>query len=128
MFPGAESSVAPRALPANIEAEAAFLPPIEQPAGDAGGELAAGQQVFIASGCGGCHELAAADATGTVGPSLDQLDPTEEQVAEIVENGRGAMPAFEDQLAPEQIDAVAAYVAASAWRCTNIDRQPSQQK
>jgi mono/diheme cytochrome c family protein len=96
------------------EAEAAFLPPIEQPAGGAGGELAAGQQVFVASGCGGCHQLAAANATGTVGPDLDQLAPTDDRVAEIVANGRGAMPAFRDQLTPEQIDAVATYVAESA--------------
>jgi cytochrome c oxidase subunit II len=38
----------------------------------AGGTTAAGQAVFTgASGCSGCHTLAAAGATGTVGPDLD---------------------------------------------------------
>jgi cytochrome c2 len=32
---------------------------------------AAGKQVFTANGCASCHVLAAANATGTVGPSLD---------------------------------------------------------
>jgi len=93
------------------EADAAFLPPVEQPAG---GAAAAGQQVFVASGCGGCHTLSAAAATGSVGPNLDQLDPPEALVEEVVENGRGAMPAFGDQLTDDQVDAVATYVAESA--------------
>ena len=94
------------------QAEAAFVPAPAAPAG--GGELAEGQQVFVASGCGGCHSLAAANATGTVGPDLDQAKPDEALVVERVTNGLGAMPAFKDQLTPEQIDAVAAYVAESA--------------
>jgi cytochrome c oxidase subunit II len=32
---------------------------------------AAGQALFTSSGCSGCHTLAAAGATGTVGPNLD---------------------------------------------------------
>jgi len=34
-----------------------------------------GGQVFANNGCGGCHTLAAANATGTVGPNLDQYIP-----------------------------------------------------
>jgi mono/diheme cytochrome c family protein len=37
-----------------------------------GTSAAAGKQVFTASGCASCHTLAAANATGTVGPNLDQ--------------------------------------------------------
>jgi cytochrome c oxidase subunit 2 len=38
------------------------------------GSLAAGQAVFTgASGCSGCHTLAAAHATGQVGPDLDKV-------------------------------------------------------
>ena len=35
------------------------------------GDAAAGEQVFASAGCGGCHTLSAAGATGTVGPNLD---------------------------------------------------------
>jgi mono/diheme cytochrome c family protein len=34
-----------------------------------------GAQVFANNGCGGCHTLAAAEAGGTVGPSLDEALP-----------------------------------------------------
>ena len=37
-----------------------------------GTSAAAGKLVFQNSGCGSCHTLAAAGATGTVGPNLDQ--------------------------------------------------------
>ena len=104
------------------KATAAFLPPIEQPAGgggtDGGGQdnLAAGQQVFVATGCGGCHVLSAAGATGAVGPSLDETKPSEDVVIDTVTNGLGAMPAFGSQLSPDQIAAVAEFVAESAGK------------
>jgi cytochrome c oxidase subunit 1 len=96
----------------NVDEAAAFVPAPAAPAG--GGQVAEGQQVFVVQGCGGCHTLGAASATGTVGPNLDQAKPSEDLVAERVTNGKGTMPAFKDQLAPEQIAAVAAYVAQSA--------------
>jgi cytochrome c oxidase subunit 2 len=41
-------------------------------AGSSGGSAAAGKAVFSgAAGCSGCHTLAAANATGTIGPDLD---------------------------------------------------------
>jgi cytochrome c oxidase subunit 1 len=95
------------------EAVAAFLPPVEQPAGGSGAQ-AAGQQVFVASGCGGCHVLSAAGATGTVGPNLDETKPSEALVVDRVTNGAGKMPAFGGQLTPDQIEAVAEYVSTSA--------------
>jgi mono/diheme cytochrome c family protein len=73
-----------------------------------------GATVFADAGCASCHTLSAAGATGTVGPSLDELRPTREQVVDIVTNGRGAMPSFADQLAPDEIEAVATYVSSSA--------------
>jgi mono/diheme cytochrome c family protein len=73
-----------------------------------------GVDVFAGAGCGGCHTLAAADATGTVGPSLDQTQLTTDQIAEVVANGRGTgMPAFSGQLDEDEIAAVAAYVSES---------------
>jgi cytochrome c oxidase subunit 1 len=73
-----------------------------------------GAAVFTKAGCGGCHTLAAAGSTGTVGPNLDQLKPTKDRVTTIVTQGRGNMPAFSGQLTPEEINQVATYVSKSA--------------
>src|ERR1700755_2664425 len=40
------------------------------------GDSANGKSVFASAGCGSCHTLAAAKATGTVGPNLDDLKPS----------------------------------------------------
>ena len=66
--------------------------------------------------CGACHILKAAASEGNIGPNLDILKPTEEQVKLIVTEGLGVMPAFgeEDLLTSEEIDAVSYYVAESA--------------
>ena len=53
--------------------------------------------MFASAGCGGCHTLAAAGATGNVGPSLDVSKPTEALVIDRVTNGKGAMPSFSDR-------------------------------
>jgi mono/diheme cytochrome c family protein len=81
----------------------------EEPSGDA----AAGEAVFASAGCGACHALEAAGASGAVGPSLDESKPDAELVVDRVTNGKGAMPAFQDQLDEQQIQDVAAYVVAS---------------
>jgi len=66
--------------------------------------------------CSSCHTLAAANATGKVGPNLDQLKPSKAVVAHQVTNGGGGMPSFGGRLSPAQIDAIAAYVASSAGK------------
>ena len=43
------------------------------PAAGAAGAAALGKQVFDQNGCGGCHTLAAAGSSGTVGPNLDNV-------------------------------------------------------
>lgn len=73
-----------------------------------------GEQVFASSGCATCHTLTAADATGTIGPNLDQLRPSAEEVARRVHMGGNGMPSFARRLSDAEIDAVAAYVAAVA--------------
>jgi cbb3-type cytochrome c oxidase subunit III len=78
-----------------------------------GEELLAGDQLFTQR-CAGCHVLAAARATGTVGPSLDALGPSAEQVLRAMIDGPGAMPSFDGQLSGEQLDALAEYVAQNA--------------
>jgi mono/diheme cytochrome c family protein len=74
------------------------------------GDPAAGSEIFASAGCGGCHTLADAGTSGTVGPNLDDSQPPLELVLDRVTNGQGAMPAFAGQLSDAEIEDVAAYV------------------
>jgi mono/diheme cytochrome c family protein len=75
-----------------------------------------GSAVFASTGCGGCHTLKAAGASGAVGPSLDQLRPSAADVSQIVRSGGGVMPSFSGKLSDAQITAVAGYVSSVAGR------------
>ena len=95
-----------------------------QGGGGGGATAAQGEQVFTAQGCGSCHTLAAANASGTVGPDLGKLkkanaafvrqsivDPSAE-----VEQGfpDGVMPTdFGDKLSPGELDALVKYLLES---------------
>jgi mono/diheme cytochrome c family protein len=70
-----------------------------------------GRSLFRASGCGGCHTFAAADSTGTGGPSLDGAGPGYARVVRVVTEGSGSMPAYDDTLSDAQIRAIARFVA-----------------
>jgi cbb3-type cytochrome c oxidase subunit III len=74
-----------------------------------------GKTIFTAE-CASCHTLAAAQATGTIGPNLDQLKPAEAIVKHQVEVGGSVMPAFKGKLTAAQIAAVAKFVASSAGK------------
>ena len=79
------------------------------------GDPAAGKQVFLgAAACGGCHTLADAGTTGTVGPNLDDAQPDADLVVDRVTNGAGVMPSFADTLSEQEIQNVAAYVSSVA--------------
>lgn len=80
------------------------------PALELTGDEGEGKKLFASSGCGGCHALADAGANGNVGPNLDEAKPDYTLAVTRVTKGKGAMPAFEDQLEPQQIADVAAYV------------------
>jgi mono/diheme cytochrome c family protein len=85
-----------------------------------------GEQIFTAGGCAGCHTLAKANATGTIGPSLDDLaaaaggggspeDFVTESVldpdAEVADGFQaGVMPSYEGRLSEEQLQALAEYL------------------
>lgn len=86
----------------------------EDGGGTAGGDAEAGKEVFASAGCGGCHALAAAGSSGSVGPNLDDAKPDHDLVVERVTNGQGVMPSFKDQLSEQQIQDVAAFVSQSA--------------
>ena len=79
-----------------------------------GGGAANGEMVFAQAGCGGCHTLEAAGSSGQVGPNLDDLQLTVDQVENQVRNGGGGMPAFGDDLSDAEIQAVAQYVVDSS--------------
>jgi mono/diheme cytochrome c family protein len=83
-----------------------------------------GEQIFTAAGCGACHTLAKANATGNVGPSLEDLAAAaggspEDYVqgsildpdAEVAEGfQQGVMPSYEGRLTDEQIQTLVEYL------------------
>ena len=72
-----------------------------------------GKQLFLQQaqpGCGVCHSLEDAGASGVVGPNLNQLSPSLAQVESAIAQGVGAMPAYGAQLSESEIEALAAYV------------------
>jgi cytochrome c oxidase subunit 2 len=105
-----------------------------------GTSAAAGQAVFTGSaGCSGCHTLAAASATGTVGPNLDVrlrtdcANPASEKIRgttlkQCIETAitkpyaylptgysAGIMPSnFAQRLTPEQIQALVNFLSSAA--------------
>jgi cytochrome c551 len=72
-------------------------------------------KVLFRQTCWSCHSLAAVDAQGVTGPSLDELAPDKERVLNAIERGGtggGRMPA--GLLEGEEAENVAAYVAKVA--------------
>lgn len=84
--------------------------------GSAAGAQAPDGKALFQANCAGCHTLAAAGASGTVGPSLDGLKPSLARVRAKVPVGGSVMPAFAGRLAPAQIEAIAQFVSSSAGR------------
>jgi cytochrome c553 len=79
------------------------------------GDAAAGKDVFLgSSACGTCHTLADAGSTGTIGPNLDESQPSFELAVDRVTNGLGAMPSFSGSLSEQEIADVSAYVSSAA--------------
>ena len=74
-----------------------------------------GKKIFQAE-CSSCHTLKAAAATGTIGPNLDQLKPSQAIAQHQVTVGGGVMPAFKGTLTDAQIAAVATFVSSSAGK------------
>jgi cytochrome c6 len=83
---------------------------------EAAGNPLEGKAVFVSvaqPSCGGCHTLADAGSTGTIGPNLDAASPSYDKVVERVMEGQGVMPSFKDTLSEQQIQDVAAYVSSA---------------
>ena len=94
------------------------------------GDVARGKVVFK-NQCSACHKLEAAGSSGTIGPDLDKLKgyakaagmPLEDFIREsivkpnaYVEKGypQGVMPENFSQLPPSTLNALVAFLAASA--------------
>jgi mono/diheme cytochrome c family protein len=85
------------------------------PQGGAQQASAQGKSLFTKN-CAGCHTLKDANATGQVGPNLDQLKPDEARVERQVTNGGAQMPSFKSILKGPEIKAVAQYVSSVAGK------------
>ena len=83
----------------------------QTPLAAAATKAVSGKAVFASAGCGRCHTLAAAGASGQVGPNLDQSKPDAATVEAIVSSGSGVMPSFKGKLSSAEIKAVAAFVS-----------------
>ena len=95
------------------------------PPGGQGGEAARGaggggggdpKALFASAGCAGCHALGAADATGAVGPNLDESDVSLQEAVTQIENGGGGMPAYRGKLEQGQIEALARFIVQNRGR------------
>ena len=74
-----------------------------------------GKDIFLnIAVCSTCHMLADAGSVGQIGPNLNQIRPDKTTVINAVKNGIGVMPAYENQLSTDEIEAVAHYVSISA--------------
>ena len=111
---GEEVSATPETVVGTVPEETTTGPSEDLPALALKGDAAAGKEVFASAGCAACHTLSEANASGTVGPNLDDAKPSDELVVQRVTLGQGGMPSFKDQLQPQQIADVAAFVSSSA--------------
>ena len=76
-----------------------------------------GKKIFIENGnCATCHALTDADSNGNIGPNLNEIKPDMMRVLMAVTNGIGVMPAYQDILSKEEIEAVSVYVSESTLK------------
>lgn len=71
-----------------------------------------GKSLFVTN-CGGCHTLADAGTSGTVGPNLDDLKPDYQAATAQITNGGGVMQAYKGTFTTQQIADLAAYVVTA---------------
>lgn len=112
---------------APAEEPAEEQPAKDEPAGGDGEDALAthGADVFAANGCASCHALAAAGATGTIGPDLDETLAGKDSA--YIEEGivdpdatiadgfnAGIMPAtFGDDISAEDLEALVAFLESA---------------
>ena len=101
---------------AGLDAEGNPINPANPPKPTPPGGGTDGKAIFASAGCSGCHTLAAAGASGTVGPNLDDAKPSKALAIDRITNGRGGMPSFKGRLSEAQIEAVAEFVSSNAGK------------
>ncbi len=73
-----------------------------------------GKIIFLGQGnCATCHVLSDAEASGNIGPNLNEIRPNIARIVKAVTNGIGVMPAYAGYLTSEEIAAVSHYVYMS---------------
>lgn len=97
---------------ATAETVEGTVPTETESQGGGEGDAAAGMEIFASAGCGSCHTYGKANSNGQIGPNLDDSSIDFDGAVDRVTNGRGAMPAFKDQLSSEEINNVAAFVTS----------------
>jgi len=86
-------------------------------ADDDAAQMALGKTLFTVGAvppCATCHALKDAGATGDIGPSFDDLQPTANRVVAALRSGIGAMPSYSASLSDAQMNALARYVAKAS--------------
>lgn len=82
----------------------------EEPATEEGSSASSGDvdaEGIAQSSCASCH---GSDFSGGMGPALAGMSLNEDEFSEIVRNGQGQMPAFnEDQINDEELTALHTY-------------------
>lgn len=77
-------------------------------------DLEQGKQLFTSAAqpmaCAICHALKDAEATGSIGPDLDDLQPDADRIRKVMIEGMGAMPSFADSLNEDEREAIVQYV------------------
>ena len=115
----AVGSSVPKTTPTTTTTTGAATPAPAAPAGKPPatealiGDPVDGATVFKIGGCGFCHWLSAAGASGSQGANLDSLAPDQQTIVEAVTDGSIRMPAFGGTLTAKQINDVAAYIYQS---------------
>lgn len=86
-------------------------------------DTTAGRELFQQN-CRVCHTMQDANAAGTFGPDLDQLQPNAKRVREQIDSGGGGMPA--DLLTGVKADLVARYIAEVAGTNSGDNEGPKK--
>jgi mono/diheme cytochrome c family protein len=92
-------------------------PAANDPAAAGSAQLDKGRDLFTNYGCGNCHTLGDAGATGHVGPALDgNANLSQDFIVGRVTNGQGMMPSFAGQMSADEINTLAAYIMKVAQK------------
>ncbi|MBP1967611.1 c-type cytochrome [Paenibacillus aceris] len=107
----ATATPVPVPTPTPAPASAAPPPSAKPQAADGGTTTAAEAQALFKDNCMACH---GASLEGDFGPNLTKVGSrkTKDQIVQQIVKGKGDMPPFQEALKPEEIEALATWLAA----------------